>query len=263
MVTTDTKASGDPQGAVHRSGMRYGGDAPHDCRGYWCRTCGRREDGTFVPSGWYTVHRALGSKEQQRRIGLFCSLTCLMRAHRQLQAAAAHHAEDLGLPADDREILDSLFEQAHRQILEDGLSIRDVGDMLGVPTDVLRSWFKSAGIAIDHVGQVHDISARSAPTQTISSVLRTRRSASPISALHELAQAGYLSQPEWSHTRTGPAHRPTFSYSVSVRVNEGHDQVEATAAGSSKRDAQTDAADRLLTMLREFDLDRARGKQSD
>nr|WP_238353081.1 double-stranded RNA binding motif domain-containing protein [Kribbella solani] len=98
--------------------------------------------------------------------------------------------------------------------------------------------------------------AQSAPTQTITGFLRTRRTSSPISAVHELAQAGHLAPPEWSHSRTGPAHRPAFTCVLAVRRSEDDKRVEATATESSKRAAQTDAADIVLTMLRELDRER-------
>jgi ribonuclease-3 len=67
----------------------------------------------------------------------------------------------------------------------------------------------------------------------------------PKSALQEWAAAHKRKAPEYSLIdRSGPPHNPVFTVSVSIR-NVG----EETAIGSSKQEAETLAARKLLDML--------------
>lgn len=231
-------------------GLRWAAQPPHDARDYLCRSCGRSEHGTFVPAGWYTVNRALGGHVKHRRLGLYCTLACLMKAHRQLQAGAAEHADYLGLPADDRAVLDSLFEEAHRYVVGDKLSVRDAGNLLGVPTRVLRDWFHSAGISVtDAVTDAvpGGTTAQTGP-ETIADFLRAKRHSPAVSVIGELKDATHLTALDWVYAATGPAHQPTFTCTVAVTTAAGESIVQR-AQGSKKPMAKSAAAEQLITRL--------------
>ncbi len=70
----------------------------------------------------------------------------------------------------------------------------------------------------------------------------------PKSALQEWAASNKRRPPEYALTeRSGPAHAPQFTVSVSIR-HVG----EAEATGSSKQEAETEAARKLLEQLNAF-----------
>ncbi|WP_409186520.1 double-stranded RNA binding motif domain-containing protein [Amycolatopsis sp. VS8301801F10] len=233
-------------GLMRPSGLRWGSEPPHEARYYVCRSCSRSEHGSFVPAGWYTVHRALGGNVKQRRLGLYCSLACLMKAHRQLQAGAAEHADFLGLPADDRAVLDSLFEEAHRYVVGDGLSLRDTGNLLGVPTGVLRDWFRSAGISVGEA--VSSPTTEQPAPETIASFLAANQHPSAVGAIEELKDAKHLTDLGWAYSSTGPAHRPTFTCTATV-VTAAGERIVLRAQGSKKPTAKNTAAEQLIARL--------------
>jgi hypothetical protein len=50
-------------------------------RTYYCRGCGVEDKGHYVPRGWYSTRRHLGEGGNGAiRLGLFCSLPCLLAA---------------------------------------------------------------------------------------------------------------------------------------------------------------------------------------
>ena len=74
---------------------------------------------------------------------------------------------------------------------------------------------------------------------------QTRAPQHPKSALQELAAARGCRAPEYSQvSRTGPHHQPRLTVKVEVRGLG-----EATAEGSSKQEAETEAATALLAQL--------------
>ncbi|WP_245841598.1 ribonuclease III [Sphingomonas lenta] len=79
----------------------------------------------------------------------------------------------------------------------------------------------------------------------------------PKSQLQEWAAANNRAQPEYSVTdRSGPQHAPRFT--VSVRIGK---QLEASASGASKQEAETEAAKAMLERLREeFPAKRKKGR---
>ncbi|GAA1706795.1 hypothetical protein GCM10009745_63330 [Kribbella yunnanensis] len=169
------------------------------------------------------------------------------KSHRALDVAVAKHAKDVGLPPGDRSVLDSLFEQAHRYVFEDNLSVREAGDMLGIPTQVLRQWFRAAGISTAGPAPLESMPKQKA-TRSIADFLRTRHGSSPISAIHELEQAGHIRARRWSDSRTGPAHQPTFTCAVQVTTAEGSD-FSAEGMGTSLQSAKTHAAAHLIDTM--------------
>ena len=50
-------------------------------RVYYCRGCGAEAVGHYVPRGWYSTRRHLGEGANGAiRLGLFCSLACVLSA---------------------------------------------------------------------------------------------------------------------------------------------------------------------------------------
>jgi len=48
---------------------------------YYCRGCGTEAVGYYVPRGWYSTRRHLGEGGNGAiRLGLFCSLACMVSA---------------------------------------------------------------------------------------------------------------------------------------------------------------------------------------
>lgn len=81
------------------------------------------------------------------RLGLYCSLPCLMRSQRRLEECASTHGERLKLPTDDIQHYADLLERA-LGYLNDGMTVREVGDKHDIPTKTLRGWLESASISI-------------------------------------------------------------------------------------------------------------------
>lgn len=74
----------------------------------------------------------------------------------------------------------------------------------------------------------------------------------PKSALQEWAAAHQRRSPNYQVvSRDGPHHAPRFTVSVAI-----HKLAEASASGSSKQEAETEAARALLAQLNEMDLKR-------
>ncbi|MEV4245868.1 hypothetical protein AB0J63_20945 [Streptosporangium canum] len=47
--------------------------------------CQRAERGVWVPAGWYLLERAPGGKGRHLRLGLYCSVACLIAAGQMLE----------------------------------------------------------------------------------------------------------------------------------------------------------------------------------
>jgi hypothetical protein len=48
-------------------------------RMFYCRQCGKEENGFHVPFGWYTITRSLPLPARPLRLGMYCSVACLAR----------------------------------------------------------------------------------------------------------------------------------------------------------------------------------------
>ena len=60
---------------------RIGPPREPSLRSYYCRGCGAEDDGYYVPRGWYSTRRHLGEGGNGAiRLGLFCSLPCMLAA---------------------------------------------------------------------------------------------------------------------------------------------------------------------------------------
>jgi hypothetical protein len=63
--------------ALIDAGRRLPSDAPIE-REYFCRTCGSTVRNRGIPSGWYQLQRANALISAPIRLGLYCSLSCLI-----------------------------------------------------------------------------------------------------------------------------------------------------------------------------------------
>jgi hypothetical protein len=63
------------------STIRIGPPREPSLRCYYCRGCGAETAGYYVPRGWYSTRRHLGEGGNGAiRLGLFCSLPCMLAA---------------------------------------------------------------------------------------------------------------------------------------------------------------------------------------
>lgn len=61
---------------------------PDQSRPFYCRTCNAKQMSRYVPAGWYGLDRALGGPEKHQRLGLYCSLDCLIAMMPRLSGIA-------------------------------------------------------------------------------------------------------------------------------------------------------------------------------
>jgi ribonuclease R len=226
------------------------------------------------------LERAAGGGGRHLRVGLYCSLGCLAAAAggdlaEAGQDAGARH----GLPAGAARGRARLVEIA-QTLLHQGATIRAAGDELGVPTSALRHWLREAGVRVgadgtltgsaapappgqDKDGAAHGMAAgpRTPPPAAASGSppvpdaaggpppAPAAVSGAPVQALHELAQAGYVTDLAWETAVEGAAHRPVFSCTVSARVTGMPGPARARGTGGSKAAAKASAAAALLARL--------------
>jgi ribonuclease R len=76
---------------------------------------------------------------------------------------------------------------------------------------------------------------------------------SPVQALNELAQAGYVADLSWETGTEGPAHQPLFTCTVTAAVTGIAGPARARGTGGSKAAAKASAATALLAALADND----------
>jgi hypothetical protein len=208
--------------------------------------------GLYVPAGWYMVERALGGAARHLRLGLYCSLPCLLEAGDQLAVGEAEHAKRLGLPVDTARERARLVERV-QTLLHQGATIRQAGDAVGVPTSTLRAWLRAAGI---RVGTDGTLTGESAPGGSTSGAGAGRSGKSPaellaagrpaLSVLNELVQAGAVTNVAWSGQAAGPPHAPVFTATVTAHHEATGQALHGEGSGATKAAARSAAAEQLL-----------------
>jgi hypothetical protein len=175
-----------------------------------------------------------------------------MSAHRRLQEGHAENADRLGLPGEELEGPAAILERAI-ELLHDNLTIRQVGDILEIPTNVLRGWLSAGNICIDGYGRLADLQipthGQQPPAHTVASFIDERAKKSPLSTLNELAQTGHVRALSWAWVTTGPSHKPNFEATVSAIRMDNNTSVTARASAASKKQARAAAATKFLTRL--------------
>ncbi|MGH9068518.1 MAG: hypothetical protein ACRD0J_13680 [Acidimicrobiales bacterium] len=217
---------------------------PREDRTFFCHTCQLVARERWVPAGWYMVERSLGGGGHHLRLGLYCSVDCMLGAGEELTVGEAAHAERLGLPShtarDQARVVDKVVTLLHQ-----GATVRQAGDALGVPTSTLRVWLRSAGIKVGTTGTLGPPPPR--PERPILPGIN------PVSRCNEAAQAGLLSELSWATEATGPPHAPSFTVTVRATwVRDGRG-VSAQGQGSTKVGAKAVAAAELLEGLGPLD----------
>ena len=181
-------------------------------RTFFCRSCQMVERGLWVPSGWYLLERAPGGSGRHLRLGLYCSLTCLMKAASELAQGAAEHADRLGLDSEDA------HNRRRTRILETAQTLLHGGiehpPGRRVPGGAHQ---RAADLAARGRNQPrhHRHPARHRPAAAGPAGTHTRRPSppsppvNPVSRVNELVQQGALTDLRWATEQTGPPHRPT------------------------------------------------------
>ncbi|MEU4835923.1 putative dsRNA-binding protein [Streptosporangium sp. NPDC023615] len=212
-------------------------------RSFFCRICQRAERGMWVPAGWYLLERAPGGKSRHVRLGLYCSITCLVRAGEMLEAGAAEHAARMDLPTEeDRRRERARVTDIAQTLLAGGLTIRQAAESLNVETFTLKTWLKEAGIQISPAIPV--ATGSSEPSGGAGSGERH-----PVSVLNELTQQGRIEAVTWTVTSTGPSHAPAFTAAAATRLLATSTSVRGEGSGASKAAARSAAAAALLARL--------------
>lgn len=218
------------------------------------------------------LERAVGGGGRHLRVGLYCSLDCLAAAGGGQAAAEQGAGARLGLPAGAARGRARLVEIA-QTLLHQGATIRAAGDELGLPTSTLRHWLREAGVRVGADGTLTG-SAAPAPSPPGNDKQEDAGGArgaaagpetpaaaggppptpagiggAPVQALHELAQAGFVTDLAWETGVDGDAHRPVFCCTVTARVTGIAGPVRARGAGGSKAAAKASAAAALLAGL--------------
>ncbi|GIH97423.1 double-stranded RNA binding motif domain-containing protein [Planobispora siamensis] len=216
-------------------------------RSFFCRVCHRSERGIWVPAGWYLLERAPGGRGRHIRLGLYCSVTCLVQAGQMLEEGAAAHARRTNLPSEeDRRRERQRVVTVAQTLLAGGASIRQAAEQLAVPTFTLKTWLKEAGIRIEHAAAEQEAARIAVATSAAATGARLTTEQHPVSLLNEWVQQERITPLEWTVTTSGPGHAPLFTATVATHpVNAGH-RVTATGSGPSKAIARTAAAAALL-----------------
>ena len=220
----------------------------------------------------------MGGGGRHLRIGLYCSLDCLATAGDSLaeaeRAAGARRGLPVGVERDRARLVDIA-----QTLLHQGATIRAAGDQLDVPTSTLRHWLREAGVRVGadgtltapadpalgvtgkgKVGDRPDAAAGQGTAATAGAVQPVPLAAggSPVQALNELAQAGYVAGLSWETGTEGPAHQPLFTCTVTATVTGIAGLARARGTGGSKAAAKASAAAALLAVLAEDDPAAAR-----
>jgi len=244
-------------------------------RSFYCRSCQLTTRGRWIPAGWYVLERSVGGGGRHLRVGLYCSLDCLETAGDRLAEAERDAGARRGLPAGVERDRARLVEIA-QTLLHQGATTRAAGDQLDVPTSTLRHWLREAGVRVGADGTLTGSPAPAPPpgmagqhrgdgepgaaaahgaSQAAGGLPPAARAAggSPVQALNELAQAGYVAGLSWETGAEGPAHQPLFTCTVTAAVTGVAGPVRARGVGGSKAAAKASAAAALLAALADDD----------
>ena len=118
-------------------------------RAYYCRACNLTTRAHNVPPGWYLLDRSAGGRGKHLRLGMYCSLSCLLEHAEELRAGEHAHAGHLGLAADPDRDRARLLERADT-MLTAGLTLRQAANTLDITPAALRTWLRAAGKPTHH-----------------------------------------------------------------------------------------------------------------
>ncbi|MEV4187809.1 hypothetical protein AB0J28_40905, partial [Streptosporangium canum] len=202
-------------------------------RSFFCRICQHAERGVWVPAGWYLLERAPGGKGRHIRLGLYCSVTCPVKAGQMLEEGAAEHAARMDLPTEeDRRRERTRVIEVAQTLLGGGMTIREAAESLNVQTFTLKTWLKEAGIQIGQASIAHV--AASTSTSTTAAPTPVPREHHPVSVLNEWTQQGRIDGVDWQVEASGPSHAPAFTATATTRPAGTKRPVSAQGSGASK-----------------------------
>jgi hypothetical protein len=123
-----------------------------DERTFYCRGCQLVERGRHMPEGWYALERVhpRGRERGRLRLGLYCCAACLVARLPEIEADEREHARRLGISDRFRD-RQRLVDRAVT-LLGRGMTIRQAGDVIDVPTSSLRHWLREAGVKVNERG---------------------------------------------------------------------------------------------------------------
>ena len=194
--------------------------------------------GHWVPAGWYLLERSVGGSGKHLRLGVYCSLDCLVRAKDDLSALGSRSA----LPAEATDRDRARLLGVARTLLHSGLTIRQAGDQLDLPTSTLRHWLREDGVEVGVDGTLLGLTESTKATRPV------RWDANPVSVLNELAQTERIRDLEYQPETHGPPHAPTFACTASVTIDG--ESLTATEIGDTKAAAKSAAAAAVLESVR-------------
>lgn len=198
-------------------------------RSFFCRIYQRAARGVWVPAGWYLLERAPGGKGRHIRLGLYCSVACLVRAGEMLEAGAAEHAARMDLPTEeDRRRERARVVEVAQTLLSGGLTIRQAAESLNVETFTLKTWLKEARIQISPAAPV--AAGSSGSSGAVGAGERH-----PVSVLNELTQQGRIETVAWTVESTGPSHAPAFAAAAATRLLATDTHVRGQGSGPARR----------------------------
>lgn len=209
---------------------------PRPERSYFCRSCHMVARGRWVPAGWYLLERSVGGAGKHLRLGVYCSVDCLVRAKDELAEGARRGA--LAAETTDRDR--ARLTEIARTMLHSGMTVRQAGDHLEIPTSTLRHWLREAGLELGPDGTL--AASEPAPVKA-----KPPGGGSAVSALNELGQAGVVSDIRYEIETHGPPHAPTFACTASLTAADGRRW--ATEIGDTKASAKASAATALLEQI--------------
>lgn len=218
-------------------------------RTFFCRRCTLVSRGLYVPAGWYLLERSVGQRGRHLRLGMYCSLSCLLEAAEDLRVGESEHADRLGFAADPARDRRRMVERAET-LLHSGHTIRQAAEVLEIPTGALRTWLRAVGVRVGTDGTMGGAGKPEVDETQGSSVPQQR---SPVAALYELVQAGRLRNLRFDGASSGPDHARTFTATASAEVVRDPGSpgrpVVGQGSGGSKSAAKTEAAADLLRAL--------------
>jgi hypothetical protein len=255
---TTTGRADDHEGG---SGTRAEDDRAHPIRrtgeverAYYCRACNLTTRARNVPPGWYLLDRSAGGRGKHLRLGMYCSLSCLLDHTEELRAGEREHAGRLGLAADPERDRARLLERADT-MLTAGLTLRQTAETLDIPPGALRTWLRAAGKPTHYTDTTTLAGGAEAGAGPAAAAVGAGGPPSPIAVLHQLRDAGHLLALAITVTGAGgPDHQPTFTAEARAET-PATDQprtsgvVTGRGTGPSKAAAKTAAAAVLLRQL--------------
>ncbi|MEU8783860.1 double-stranded RNA binding motif domain-containing protein [Streptomyces sp. NPDC048637] len=131
------------------------------------------------------------------------------------------------------------------------MTVREVGDKHGIPTKTLRGWLETAIISIGADDRYSGTGAdtRQPPPLSAGQLRSLRQGRSPISVVNELAQKQILRDIDWEDSRTGRAHKPLFTFSLTATRADDGSTLRAEGRSTTKAAARTSAAEDLVQQL--------------